>query len=291
MRTTRSLLALQGCFLLSTLGCHHDDGAIKPMPADAAYRSPLASDPTRAGDFRKDGLLQQRVTPTAPTTSAATKPTVTPPPGAPQYVQVGALIAEVNGKPIYAHKVIKLVAASLKPAALQIDNPRQFRARARDEIKRQRDELINDEIVYAAAERETTPDEKNLAKMLTGQFYENLKSKAGGSLAVARQQADNDDDGRTFDELLEYESRRNLVRIYYQRRLRPRAAASVDEMRSFYIRHKEDMFSTSASAKFKLIRIDIPTIGSDEAAKAKAEEIRARAEGRGLRHARRRLQL
>lgn len=257
-------------------GCNtgRDSGAaLKPTADDRVYRGALAADKSRTGEFRRDGLVLAGGSSPAPT---ANPTQVAPNVGtAPQYVQLGAIIAEVNGKPIYAHTVIKLLGASLKPAALQLDEFR-FRRRARDEIIRMRDELIRDEQVFALADRELTSDEQRVVVAICGKHYDDRITKAGGSLALARQQADSDDDGRNFEEELEQYRREAIVGIHEARHLGPRSRASVDEMRSYYVRNRAE-YSKPASFKFKVVRIDIEQVGSDEAARSKAEDVRARA--------------
>jgi parvulin-like peptidyl-prolyl isomerase len=272
---------MHGCMVvLLASGCQsgRDTGAaLKPSETDRSFRTALAGDKQRQGDFRRDGLMTEPVLASGvaqPTVAAA--PQVAPAPGsAPQFVQMGAVISEVNGKPIYAHTVLKLIAPSLKPAALQMDDFR-FQRRAREEIRRMRDELKRDELTYALADRELTSDEKRIVDMIAGKHYDDLITEAGGSVALARQKADTDEDGRSFEEELEQYRRQATVGIHENRRLSPRAKASVDEMRSYYIRNRAE-YTKPANAKFKVVRIDIEQVGGDDAARAKAEDVRARA--------------
>jgi hypothetical protein len=283
MRTKRfPLIPMHGCMLALLLtGCHtgRDTGAaLKPSADDRAYRNALAGDKQRTGEFRRDGLANEPVLASgvapAANASGGTLQVAPPPNAAPQYVQMGAIIAEVNGKPIYAHTVMKLLGPSLRPAALQLDEFR-FQRRARDEIARMRDELIRDEQVYALADRELTSEERRIVDAICGKHYDDLITKAGGSVAVARQQADEDDDGRNFEEELEQYRRQAVVGIHEARHLGPRAKASVDEMRSYYLRNRAD-YTKPATFKFKVVRIDIEQVGGDDAARAKAEDVRAR---------------
>jgi parvulin-like peptidyl-prolyl isomerase len=162
---------------------------------------------------------------------------------------------------------------ALRPRAASL-RPDAFRRLATAELLRQRDARIQDELVFAAAERNTTDEERQRAELLTAVRFEKLVTAAGGSRAEARRRAEAE--GDDWDRMLRDEYRRNLVGIYYTRRVFPRAASSIDEMRRYYERNKIERFTSRPAATFQLIRIDIRDAGSEAEARAQIEALRSR---------------
>lgn len=248
-------------------------------PAIAREEPPseAGSNGTTAGlDF-----VSRQVKPPANTAEAATMPTTHPAtenkasaelaPG--QYIPVGGIIAEVNGTPIYADEVLRAVAPLLASRAKDLDRE-SFRQLAINEINRQTDDMIKAEVAYASAERNTSQEEKKMAERVTEQWRDKLITENKGSIEEARRKVR--ESGRSFDEVLKEQYRLSLVRVYYARKLFPRIQVTADDMRRFYDRNKDTMFTLRDSATFRLIKISPKDMGSDAAAKAKVDELAAR---------------
>jgi parvulin-like peptidyl-prolyl isomerase len=272
LRTT----AIVASTLLLATGCGRKD-VIRPSAEVDPYRSFRKTDPLRTGDLRRDPILDmQESAPEQATREPEPEPVVAairPGDTLGTLVTVGAVVADVNGTPIYAHELVRDVMPALRPRAASL-RPEAFRRLATTELVRQRDARIQDELIFAAAERNTTDDERRRAELLTASRFEKLVTAAGGSRAEARRRAEAE--GDDWDRMLSDEYRRNLVGIYYTRRVFPRAASSIDEMRRYYERAKLERFTSRSAATFQLIRIDIRDAGSEDEARTRIEALRAR---------------
>jgi parvulin-like peptidyl-prolyl isomerase len=269
-----------------------DARPIEPVKARTVDQAPLASDADRRTTFRREGVLEQSDTAKTASrqspVSARPAPVTTPPvvvmpaepnsadaiSAQPVVVTAGAVVANVNGEPIFAHEVIKVASPVLQTQAGQL-NPTQFRKLATEELTRARDMLVADRLVFAAAERNSTPDDIQRAETLTMLYRDRLVSAAGGSEAVARQKMRAE--GEDFDANLRAEYRRTLTRIYYFQTIMPRAQVSVEEMRRYYEQHKDKTFTQKASASFRIIEVSIRDMGDEKLARQRVDEARQRA--------------
>lgn len=205
----------------------------------------------------------------------ASRPSL-PPLGAGQAVAIGKVVCEVNGAPVFSRKVLQPIEAALAADARGND-PETFRKLASKTIRDQVDFLIRTELEVAAAKKNLTSQELQIADQATMVWRAKQITDAGGSLELAKQRAIAQ--GTTFEELIEDEYRANIVRLHYQKRLLPRVQVTADEMRRYYDRYKDEKFTSRAQARFRLIKVDIKKIGDRATARAKAEELLARARG------------
>lgn len=276
------------------IGC----GGPRPEPVTAqAFRPPPPS-PThdretgRLDDRARIDLLQRpgEQTPDEPVT--ALSPTVTQTiqspldpsvraPGVPttsfapgQYLMLGSVIVEVNGAPIYAHRVLDSLQGVLRARAQELDR-QAFEKAAAAEIHRQVQLLINNELEYAVAYVNLSPEERRLAENLTTAYRQRLITLAGGSVERARRKAA--EEGIDFDEKVREEYRTNVVRIYYQKRVLPRVQVSASDMRRFYERNMQRLFSTPDQARFRVIRIAKTSPATLQADRQKIEQLHQRA--------------
>ena len=132
---------------------------------------------------------------------------------------VGTLVAEVNGSPIYANKILRLDAAifsATKPGRWTGIILRYSRA-----LRVQQDQggLIYDELEIAAAQQTLDPKDLNLAWQLTRLWRQRQIDEAGGSLEVARRRFASQ--GQDFDEVVEDTHRTYLQQLYYVRKVEP----------------------------------------------------------------------
>lgn len=255
-----------GC---SWFGFGEKDDSVKPMDDPKIYASPAS--PQRTGDYRREGVLGTA----ANTPSPRPAPPATKPVELPEYVVLGSVVANVNGTPIYGHELIKLVSPLLRAKAKDL-SPTQYRAVALTELKKQRDGLIRDELEYAAAQRNTSEDDKRQAQGMTFMYREKLISQAGGSLQMARQLAR--EQGEDFDKMISKSERTSLAQIYFQKRVFPRVEPGADEMRRYYEQNREKMFTVPSQATFRVIRVDVEEVGSEETAQQRIEDARRRAD-------------
>src|SRR5262249_15152676 len=153
--------------------------------------------------------------------------------------------------PIYAEKVLAKIDAALaaKAKSKELDL-RGFRKYAENLIRRQLRDDIALELEIAAALRNTTDEEQQQAKALTMVWRIQQITKAGGPLAVTKRLS-LDNDGVDFDQKVEEQYRRYLVIIYFQRRVEPRVQISGDDMRAYYDRNLEKLYTEKAGVRFR----------------------------------------
>lgn len=193
------------------------------------------------------------------------------------YFIVGTVLAEVNGQPVYADKVLARLDADLRAQARRLGE-REFRNHAANVIRRQVEELIRDELEFAAAQRSNSDEERDMAAHLTSMWRQREITRAGGSLAVARQRWLEPADGSQgidFDEKVMEQYRLYMVLIHYQRHVWPRVQVSADDMRRFYDRYRDELFSEKPAIRFRRIRIEAR--GDRDKALARAKEVHEKA--------------
>ena len=196
-------------------------------------------------------------------------------PGPGNFVNVGAVLMEVNGRPIFTDKVLSAIEAPLAAEAKK-RNETSFRDLARAFVENQIRLYKRDELEFASAERTLGEEEKNFARGLTVQWRIKKITEAGGSLEVAKRRAA--DQGWEFDDLVEQQYRLHLIQIFYQKRVIPLIQVPARDLRTYYAAHKETEFTTHGAARFRVIKID-PRLkaGLKEEAYAQAQDVRKRA--------------
>ena len=198
-----------------------------------------------------------------------------------EFFTIGGVVAEVNGTPIYANKVLNLVEPILAARAKELDAER-FRVAAQAELRQQMLALRNYELEYAAAERNLDARDKDLADMLTLQWRARQITEAGGSEELARRNApeiarrNRLNPNATFDELVKEMYRVHMSQVFYQKKIMPRVRISAAEMRQYYDVNLNQLFTERGSAQFRLIKIDIKKAGGREEAMRRIGELRNR---------------
>ncbi|HEX2970795.1 MAG TPA: peptidylprolyl isomerase [Tepidisphaeraceae bacterium] len=174
------------------------------------------------------------------------------------FMLVGTVVGEANGQAIYADKILSKINDALSARARQLE-PREFRIAATALINRQIMEDITNELEYAAAQRNLGEEEQQLATILTSQFRQKEITKCGGSLAVARARALAD--GIDFDERVKEEYRKNMIQIFYYKKVFPRVQVSADDMRRFYEMNLDRLFTEKSEVLFRVIRVGVNESG------------------------------
>jgi hypothetical protein len=193
-----------------------------------------------------------------------------------QYMTLGAVLANVNGTPIYANKVIRKDANELRAYAREYDQD-HFRDAASALIAKDVDNLIRDELEIAAAQRSLGQSDLQLAQILTSKWCSVQYYEAGGSEELARARARAE--GVDFDEMKEYQHRRYLQLIYYQKKIVPQIEIGAQDELRYYVAHIAD-FTTPTKAVILLIEASPANLNGDKAAAiARLNEIKQRARG------------
>lgn len=187
---------------------------------------------------------------------------------------IGGVVCEVNGTPIYADKVLASIIKPLAAHARQFDE-RSFRAYALREIEKQVNVLIGAELEFAMAQQNLDSREKQYAELATARWRQEQITLAGGSLENAKARAAAD--GYEFDEKVADEFRTNMVRVYYQKKIFPKAQVRADDMRRYYNQNLKTEFTQLDEAQFRVIKIDIAKTGGEPQAQDKIGNLHQRA--------------
>jgi parvulin-like peptidyl-prolyl isomerase len=218
--------------------------------------------------------------PSAPLpTGSAAAPTGLPPIGAStgQFMTLGGVVAEVNGTPIYANKVLQLLDKPLRGKAKLLDAAR-FRKQAADDVRKQIVDLVRYELEVAAAQRYLDADDRRLADAATIYWRQQQITRAGGSLELARRASQTDPENpMDFDERTAEQNRAELIKLYYQKKVHPKIQVSAVDVRDYYDRNVDKEFTENEKAEFRIIKVDIKRTGSKEKAIDKAANLHKRA--------------
>lgn len=278
-------------------GALHDTERIDPVPPSEVppKRQPAREPAVRQPVEGVSKTVQENVPagvrsatqPAAPTTSGGgaetSRATTTRGAALGQFFTIGGVIADVNGTPIYANKVLNLVEPVLAARAKELA-PEQFKLLAAAELKATRDALVRRELEYAAAEQNLDERDKDLAWMMTENWRARQVTEAGGSEELARRRAPeiarrnpqyglNPD--ATFEELVQEMYRIHMSQVFYQKKIMPRVQVSASEMREYYERNRA-LFSERGVAQFRLIKVDVAKAGGREEAMKKITALRNR---------------
>lgn len=215
--------------------------------------------------------------PVASVNPAPSAPTATQPVGQSSglYMVVGTVVAEANGHPIFAEKILAQIDPELSTKSQQL-GPAEFRKLAENLIHKAVGQEVSLELELAAAQRNATEEEQQQASGLTTVWRQREITKAGGAVAVARQLS-LANDGVEFEEKVRDQYRYNTIMIYYYRHLWAKAQVSADDMRAFYNRNLEELFTEKAAVRFRVIKVSIEKTGTPEAAARKMQDIAEKA--------------
>ena len=194
------------------------------------------------------------------------------------YQLVGTVLAEVNGTPIFADKVLATVDKDLAAQARRLEE-RPFRAAAAETIQRQVREYVYTELEFAMAQRQLDAKDAQLAKLATIRWRDEQVTKAGGSLELARQRAAAA--GYDFDELAEDQERLFMRRLYFERKELPKIQVSATDMRRYYQENLQREFTTPDRARFRVIKVDKQKTGGRQQALGEINRLLDRARSGG----------
>jgi parvulin-like peptidyl-prolyl isomerase len=169
------------------------------------------------------------------------------------YMTLGGVIAQVNDTPIYANQVLDPLKKEFAVKSRQM-TPEAFRRLAEDEIFAQVRERIEDEMDFASNYFALSEDDRKLAELNAMMDRHRQIIAAGGSEQLARHRAA--DAGEDFDESIRTHYRWMIHRIYQERLLEPLIQVTADNMRDYYNKNLEKLFSTKAQAQFRVLIID-----------------------------------
>jgi parvulin-like peptidyl-prolyl isomerase len=197
---------------------------------------------------------------------------------------LGGVIVEVNGTPIYANRLMRAITPALEANAREMDQT-QYRNAAVRLIQNQTSVLVRNELEFAAAQRNLEERDKQLVDALTGRWRQEQITQAGGSLELARQRAaevarrNNLPEDMNFEELVQEKFREYMIRIWVERKIKPRVQITQADMREFYRRHADEEWITQHSqARFRIIQVNPTASGGRQQALDKIRALKDRAD-------------
>ncbi|MFG0253163.1 MAG: hypothetical protein ACF8NJ_09850 [Phycisphaerales bacterium JB038] len=179
------------------------------------------------------------------------------PAGAP--LAVGALIGQINGRPIYVEEVLDPVAARLRAAARSVREGTEVRSHFDEEaaaaITRRLRDIVSNEIYLSEAET-AIPDEQRLQAL---DYYkqvlrnETVSEQGQGSVEAAERWA-RQEHNLTLDEYVDSELRRVLIGLQVREQVYSRVIVSWHEIERSY-REQHERFHPQPFARFRVFII------------------------------------
>lgn len=255
---------------LGEYGAENPEDRTGPQYEGRNEPAPLVPQRQTVSTSVQNAMPAPNMPPTQPTqpavagTSSVTRPTTAPGTGisTSEYQIVGTVVTNVNGKPIFADKILSRIEPALAAAARLAPSVEAFEAQAAKEAHDELGNEINDELEFAAAERALPKSDQDLAARLTTEWVNVQVRLAGGSEAVARQRWAQQ--GVDFEDIKRQQYRENLVKIYYQKRIMPLIHVTADDMRRYYEQNIRQ-YAVAAAVKFRVIKIDAAARGHAQA--------------------------
>lgn len=211
---------------------------------------------------------------TQPSVPAAVNGTAIPAASTGGYQTAGAIVVEVSGTPIYADKVLRAIVPKLAAEA-KVRDQTSFAALARVEASQQVSTMIESELLYAAAVRDLTAEDKAFAKQRTMAWREQQVTEAGGSEERAKRRAR--EEGYDFDEKVKEQSRVYLVQVLFQKKLYPKVQVTAQDLRNYYNDHKATEFTEFDQAQYRVIKIMAANMGGRDQAIDRIKQLREEA--------------
>jgi hypothetical protein len=259
---------------------------LQPTPSQTVSPSagPVALAPTTAPSSDTTPtdaatLAMAPVSPTAltgdssPTTAPSAVAGSLPAAGQGVYMTLGGVLAQVNNTAVYANQVLSPLKKEFAAKAREMDAD-AFRRMAEEEIDKQLQEVIDDELYFATSYRELSDDDKKLAEAIAMQFRQQRVTAAGGSVERAKRLAA--EDGEDFDASIKQEYRRIVHDLYVRRKIEPLIKVTADSMRDFYQTNLTKLYSEKDRVQFRVIEIDPANAANPQAALDKITGIRTR---------------
>jgi len=280
----------------------------------SAPTSPLESVDFYAPQRRDEAILSQPQArrledPPAPATREAVRPTAqlvprrvvavsttmpatTQSASSGEFMTLGGIVAVINGKPIYAGRVLTEVRSALKANAAEMDRE-EYEKTAKAIIDNQIRSDVKSELLIVLAQRKLDDKDRKLADQLTERWRQDQITQAGGSVEMARRatvdiaQRYNREIGNPlipplqedfdFEQMVQEVHWRYIVEIYTYRRVSSRVDPTAAEMRDYYARNLDRQFTDHARARFRVIQIDPEKAGGRDAAITKVGNLLRRA--------------
>ena len=224
----------------------------RPVPTSSVVREVVAG--TQPGTTRPASPAVVVIPSSQPTQTTGT------------YQVVGTVICIVNGHPIYADRVLAKLETQFAADARRLSYD-QFKADASEKIAKQVQVLVEDQKQIAAANQGLSADERRNADGYAAAWIDEQIKAAGGSRELAKEKALRET-GQTLNELADAKRDEALVGNFYSAKLLPLIQVTPTDIRRYYEQNLATLYTRTAQAKFRLIKISVADRGSIEDARA-----------------------
>ncbi|MCC7204531.1 MAG: peptidyl-prolyl cis-trans isomerase [Phycisphaeraceae bacterium] len=237
------LLALPAVVLVALSACRssgHDAEPVRRQLADQARSGQSEGMVTRA----PEPAVIEPATVTAPSMPAATEPAEptsstlpdSPSPAAPMAgpaYTIEALVGQVNGRPVYAGRILDPIDEQLR-ALVRTQPPQQFVRKARELIASRVDQVIFDQLILGEAERMLSDRQRDgLRYSLKEKRAELVRKHGRGSEQIADKVL-LDTTGKDLVQTLREERERMLVQNYTAQQIVPKIDVTRSDIERYY---------------------------------------------------------
>ena len=167
-----------------------------------------------------------------------------------------AMVGQIAGQPIYAHRVLEGMEAQLESLGRRLPEP-EFRQQAATLIGQQVAGLVSSALIEDAAERALTPQQRQGLDFYIRYIREELLRRYGqGSLALAQRNL-MEETGLTLQQTLRNRRTQVMVNAFFDRELKPLINVSRRDIERYY-RDNFDTFNPPTKRRVQLIYADSP---------------------------------
>lgn len=263
-RRARSGLVFMASILLSLTGCGGSGGGtprtVAVSPADFVASEAAATPATPAPVVPRPDPRVSRTGPVAASegifdvTSQVGPPELSAsdagPVEEPRLVQ--AKVGDINGRPIYAMDFLAPMADRLQAEAKK-ETPAKWMKFAEEEIRRELDAQIENELLVAEARESLTPEQRQGFFAFLEDMRANLYSENRGSRAAANKRLF-DTEGVNEEQWLKSREEQALIRHQLSEQIDSKTVVSWREIRQAYELHY-DRWNPPPTAHFNIIRV------------------------------------
>lgn len=186
-------------------------------------------------------------------------------------VFVDAVVGQINGKPVYASKVLNKMDRRLRAEARKSTSNRDWLNMARNLIAEELNNQIRDELFLAEARSALSPDERRGFLQFVTRLRENLASSFYGSETFADDRL-LAEEGKTLEELATEERDKSLIRILINRNIVPRVNVAWRDVQKEYDR-SFSTYNPLPTAKMRMIWVRLAPTKDDAAATKVADQL------------------
>jgi hypothetical protein len=274
-----ALLLLAGCsgtpsILASKGTLEAEDFAVPGQPPPAAASIRPAAAEVITPEEASEGILDVTAAPSPPMPETAAPPLAI---GAP--VLVDAKVGSVNGRPIYASRFLEPMGPRLKAQADELSKQRgdwreRWRGFARQEVERELNTLIEDELLRAEALAGFSPEQKQGFFAFMRGVSDRLESENLGSRSAANRRLSGE--GMTVEQWLESQRQKELIGYQLHQKIWRRIHVSWRDIRQTYQKFVDmriPAINPVPTAKFR--RIAVPAEATADIEEVTAQLARA----------------